>query len=333
MIPTDYTHKRPAYKLVVNGTDITPTVNGRLVQLSLTESRGMEADRLSITLSDHDGKVELPPTGAEIELAMGWKDDLVEKGLFTVDEAEHSGAPDQVRIRAKSADMKGDLPGKKSRSWDNVTMDELVSTIASDHDLTPKVGESLKGIVLEHLDQTSESDLHLLTRLAERHDAIAAVKGGNLLFVRAGQGTTASGDPIPPRTVTRKDGDNHRYSETDREAYSGVIAFWNDPDSGERTKAIAGTEENPKELRATYATEDDALAAARSELSRIQRGAAEFSFTLAHGDPELAPETPLILEGWKEAITAKDWIAVEVSHDLSDSALGTSVQCELTQVT
>ena len=46
---------------------------------------------------------------------------------------------------------------------------------------------------------------------------------------------------------------------------------------------LAGTQENAKQLRPTYATEDGALAAARAEWQRIQRGLAEFELTLALG--------------------------------------------------
>jgi uncharacterized protein len=46
------------------------------------------------------------------------------------------------------------------------------------------VAESLAGIHVTHLDQTEESDLHLLTRLAREHGALAKA-GGRLSGVRA----------------------------------------------------------------------------------------------------------------------------------------------------
>ncbi|MCC5811335.1 MAG: phage late control D family protein [Ectothiorhodospiraceae bacterium] len=328
MIPADHTHRAPSYRLVVDGIDISPTINGRLVSLVITENRGIEADTLDLTLADHDGAVELPPTGAEITAAIGWDGELVEKGSYIVDEIEHSGSPDQVLIRARSADMRGGLPGQKSRSWHDTTVAEIVEEIAKEHGLEPKLGEHLGGIRVRHIDQTSESDLHLLTRLAERYDAIAAVKAGRLLFIPAAAASTASGEPLPPITLRRHDADQHRYVKADRDAYTGVRAYWNDTSGGRREKVVAGTEGNPKELRPTYATKEDALAAARAEFRRLQRGAAEFSLVLALGRAELAPETPITAQGWKPQIDGTTWIAVRVKHDLNDSGLISSFQAE-----
>lgn len=40
-------------------------------------------------------------------------------------------------------------------------------------------------------------------KLARQYGAIASVKDGNLLFIRQGQGKTASGKPLPVITITR----------------------------------------------------------------------------------------------------------------------------------
>lgn len=322
-------HPAPSYRLVVNGVDITPRVNGRLNSLTLTDNRGLEADTLDLALADHDGALELPPKGAEIQVAIGWEGDLVDKGTFIVDEIEHSGAPDQLRIRARSADMREQLPGRKSRSWHKTTVGALVRQIATEHGLTAVVGDTLANIRISHLDQTDESDLHLLTRLAERYDAIATIKAGRLLFIPAGEARTATGKPLPLVTIDRSDGDQHRYVITDRDAYTGVKAYWNNVSGGRREVVIAGLGDNAKELRATYASAADALAAANAELLRLQRGVAEFSMTLAHGRPELIAETPIRLRGFKPEIDATDWVATKVTHQLSDSGFTSSLEAEV----
>lgn len=49
---------------------------------------------------------------------------------------------------------------------------------------------------------------------------------GKLLFLKAGQGVTASGKKIPQITITRSDGDRHHFAIADRGAYTGVTAKW-----------------------------------------------------------------------------------------------------------
>ena len=322
-------YPKPSYHITLDGTDITPRINGRLISLTLREQRGLEADQLDITLADHDGQLAIPPRGAEMQVAFGWQEEgLVDKGRFTVDEVQHTGTPDQLTIRARSADMRGQLPGKRTQGWHDVTLGEIVTTIAGRNALEPVVAAVLNGIRIGHIDQTDESDLNFLTRLGERYDAIAAIKAGRMLFTVAGQGLTASGRAMPAITLTRRDGDQHRYSVTDRDAYSGVKAYWNDTRGAERQTVLAGTEENAKQLRPTYATEDDAIAAARAEWQRIQRGMAEFELTLALGRADLLPETPLTLAGFKPQIDATAWLGSEVTHSLNDEGFTSSIKLE-----
>ena len=321
-------YPKPSYHITLDGTDITPRINGRLISLTLREQRGLEADQLDITLADHDGQLAIPPRGAELQVAFGWQEEgLVDKGRFTVDEVQHTGTPDQLTIRARSADMRGQLPGKRTQGWHDVTLGEIVTTIAGRNALEPVVAAVLNGIRIGHIDQTDESDLNFLTRLGERYDAIAAIKAGRMLFTVAGQGLT-SGRAMPAITLPRRDGDQHRYSVTDRDAYSGVKAYWNDTRGAERQTVLAGTEENAKQLRPTYATEDDAIAAARAEWQRIQRGMAEFELTLALGRADLLPETPLTLAGFKPQIDATAWLVSEVTHSLNDEGFTSSIKLE-----
>ncbi|KQN65094.1 hypothetical protein ASE99_18765 [Serratia sp. Leaf51] len=82
----------PDFSVTVAGKDITQDVSNRLISLTLTDNRGFEADQLDIELSDTDGQLEMPPRGAVINIALGWKGKaLTNKGDFTVDEVEHRG--------------------------------------------------------------------------------------------------------------------------------------------------------------------------------------------------------------------------------------------------
>lgn len=319
-----FDHPAPDYRLVVNGTDITPRIRGCLVELTITDNRHLEADTLDVTLTDHKGDMELPPHGAKISVAIGYRNQaLINKGIYVVDEVEHSGAPDQINIRARSADLRAHLtdgmPAQKSRSWHKKTILEIVSAIANEHGLIPVVGKPLDAIRIHHIDQTHESDAHFLTRLGERYDALFAVKEGRLLFMPIAQGISISGKILNPVTIIRRDGDQHRYVRADRNAYTGVRAYWNNVSGAKRQMVIAGTTEKAKELKETYASEADALYAAKSELARLQRGKTTFSLNLARGHLGLEPEAPIQCHGFKPEIDNTKWVAIRVTHQLSES--------------
>ena len=83
-----------------------------------------------------------------------------------------------------------------------------------------------------------------------------------------------------------------------------------------------------KTLRDSYATEDDAVDAARAELGRIERGAAALEITLAIGQPALMVQTPVNVRGFKPEIDGTDWLCKTVEHSLDDNGLTTRLELE-----
>lgn len=314
----DAAYPVPAFRLSVDGNDIAHMVSPRLMSLGLTDNRGVEADQLTITLSDHDGLLSIPPKGAVLRLWLGWSDTgLVDKGTYTVDETEHSGAPDVLSIRARSADLRKGLKTKRERSWSNTTLGDVLGDIAIGNGLTATISGALDGLPILQLDQANESDANLISRLGEEFDAVASVKAGCLLCMPAGGGKTASGLDLPHITLTRAEGDQHRYLQADRDSYDGVRAYYYDVNSAKKQEAIAGGGDNLKDLRHTYSDQQSALRAARAEFRRLQRGSATLSYTLAMGRPDLIPELTYTLQGVKEEIDEIIWYGGNVEHSLT----------------
>ncbi|MDD0986614.1 phage late control D family protein [Pseudomonas shahriarae] len=325
----DAAYPVPAFRLSVDGLDIAQKISPRLMSMELTDNRGVEADQLTITLSDHDGLLTIPPKGAVLRLWLGWSDTgLVDKGTYTVDETEHSGAPDVLSIRARSADLRKGLKTKRERSWSNTTLGEVLGDIAIGNNLTATIAGALDGLPILQLDQANESDANLISRLGEEFDAVASVKGGCLLCLPAGGGKTASGLDLPHITLTRIDGDQHRYLQADRDSYDGVRAYYYDVNSAKKQEAIAGGGDNLKDLRHTYSDQQSALRAARAEFRRLQRGSATLSYTLAMGRPDLIPELTYTLQGVKAEINEIIWYGGNVQHSLTADG-GYTVSLEL----
>ncbi|HGY6506373.1 TPA: phage late control D family protein [Escherichia coli] len=278
---------------------------------------------------------------------------LFPKGAFTVDEIEHTGAPDRLTIRARSADFRETLNTRREKSWHKTTVGEVVKEIAARHKLKMALGKDLSDKPVEHIDQTNESDGSFLMRLARQYGAIASVKNGNLLFIRQGQGKSATGEPLPVITITRKDGDSHRFTLADRGAYTGVIASWlhtREPAKKEsttvkrkrRTKKqkkepeakqgdyLVGTDENVLVLNRTYANRSNAERAAKMQWERLQRGVASFSLQLAEGRADLYTEMPVKVSGFKQPIDDAEWTITTLTHTVSpDNGFTTSIELEV----
>lgn len=327
------TTRRVAWRVTLDGRDLTDRIRPRLLDLTLTESRGDEADQLDLRIHDKDGRMEIPRKGVEITLAIGWEGTgLVEKGRFLVDEAQHEGTPDIITVRARSADLTAALRTRKERSWHGVTLGAILQQIAGEHGLQPRIAPELAGTSILHLDQAGESDANLLTRLGKRFDAAATVKAGALVFLKIGGGTTADGKSLPGFEITRRDGDRHRWAEADRDKYSGVRAYWHDKAGANRKSVLVGDSGDAKRLKATYNSEGEALQHARAEWSRLQRGAGTFAYTLALGRPELYPEMRGRVRGFgKPQIDEPAWLIAKVTHTITGSGgYTTAVEMETT---
>ncbi|WP_145501413.1 phage late control D family protein [Yersinia similis] len=356
MISIDTGHNEPDYSISVDGIDKTGGIKKRLMSLTLTDNRGFEADQLDIEFDDADGKVELPRRGAKIAVSLGWKGAaLIDKGTFTVDEIEHSGAPDKLTVRARSADFRETLNIRRDQSYHKTTIGGIIKTVAERNKLAPTLNKTMSDLAVDHIDQTNESDGNFITRLAKQYGAIAAVKNGNLLFIRQGQAKTASGKPIPAMTIIRGLGDGHQFSMADRGAYTGVVANWLNTRTTEKPvvkvkrkrkrkattaakpkepeekqgEYLIGTDENVLTLRTTYASKNNAQRAAKSNWERLQRGAAKFSIQLAKGRADLYPEVPVKVTGFKKQIDEADWTLVTVTHSVSDSGFTTALELEV----
>lgn len=341
--------KIPAFS-VRQGGKVLQELSDRVISISLTDNRGFDADQLTLELDDTDGGVALPPRGAELSFRLGWMGEaLVYKGVYTVDEVAHDGPPDRITVTARSADFREEFNVKREVSWHDVTMERVVSAIAKRYDLTPQISDLLMDVEIDHADQTQESDMSFLTRMAEMLGAIATVKNGSLLFIVPGGGFTSSGEAIPSIAITRSSGDRHRFRVADRDAYTGVRAYWLDLNYGKKKKVsvrrrattkkagksssregdyIEGAEGNVFIMRKTFQNEDAARRAAAAKWQQLQRGAAEFSITLARGRAELYPEMHATVTGFKADIDAQDWIISKVQHDVDSNGFTTQLNFE-----
>lgn len=322
--------KTPVCIITANNQPLNALISSRIISVTVTDNRANEADELSIVLDDSDGALELPKRGVKLNCKMGFLgEDIHDKGDFVVDETEWSGTPDIITVKASSANFKSKIKEAKSKSYHRKKFGEIASEVAKNHDLTLVMTTDLKAINLAHVDQTNESDLNLLQRLAKQNGAEMAVKKDRLLIFKAGSAKTASGKNLPTITLTRNDGDQFRYSEQDRESdHTGVSASYQDTGKAKREKSIAGEKGKVKHLKGTFANKEEAERASKAKMAEIKRQMAKFSITTAYGLPEISTESPVKLEGFKAEVDKLKWIVEKATHSYAKSG-GLTTQLEL----
>ena len=318
----------PDFCIKAEGADVTEHIRKNLVSLRLTDKTGMEADQVEIIIADKTGAIAMPKRGVTLSVAIGWKDrGLTDKGTFTVDEVGEDGPVDCITILARSADFRSSLKDSREASYNSTTLGAILTTIAERNGLTPAIHETLAATAVEHIDQTNESDVNLVTRLGDDYGAVATIKAGKLIFAPAGSGLTASGQAMPAILISRKEGDRHSFRATDRDgSQTGLQAKWHDTKSGQTCFALAGKEGSVKTLKRTYADQAAAQAAADAAWERQKSQRHSFSVTLSVGRPEITACSPLALTGWRSEITSLAWITDDVTHTLDGGGLTTEIQ-------
>lgn len=317
----------PDFKVIAAGVNITPQIKDRPLSLVVVDEAGFKSDTVEITLDDRDNALELPLPGAPMVVFMGYKGKgLMPMGIFTADEVVAKGPPDTIIVRGKAANLGGSIKEQKTRNWDDVTIEDIVTKIAGEHGLEPKVAEALKAFKYDHLIQTEESDLHLLTRIAKEHDALATVKGDALLFIGRGEGKTASGLIMPPRPIRKTGKIIYSMTLATRGNYQSVEATWHNKETGTKDKVVAGEGSPVKKLRHTYGTKAEAEKAAKAKLDEMKRGGDKLRVTMP-GDPTLAAEGQVLALGFRVGVAGL-WSTTQARHAIRGSGFITQIQAE-----
>ena len=313
----------PSWRILADQADITAIIAQRFISLTLTDAVGMESDTLEITLSDNDplAPIAIPPTGAELQLFLGYDGFTMPMGMFVCDEVELAGWPGEMVIRARAATYdkskggKSDLQTQKTRSWPKGTkLGDMVAKIAKEHGMEPAVAASLKNIPLPHTDQADESDINLLVRLAKKYDAVVKPANGKLVLAKRGESKSVSGEALAPVLLEPADCASWRIVLAKRETAGMVVAYWHAVKQAKRNEVKVGKGEPVRRLKQYYPTEEMALAAARADLARRERGQETISLTVT-GSPLIAAEAPLTLAGFRPGVDGQ-WLISRVTHRL-----------------
>ncbi|MCV6637008.1 contractile injection system protein, VgrG/Pvc8 family [Candidatus Albibeggiatoa sp. nov. NOAA] len=316
---------------------LSAAANDRLISVSVVDNAGIESDTASIKLDDRDYKLEWPSKGLEITIQLGYKETgTVNMGIFEIDKITYSDAANTMSISARALmTHNNEIKKPHTREWHEKTIGEMVGTIAKDNGFTAEVDPEVAGIKYSHLDQTEESDINFVSRLAETHDCYAKLQDKKLLFkpreqvlgsvkasrdhyLNAGSGiiaTALSGVSIDSRSK-----------------FKGVKTYWEDRDSKKRTYETVGTEPFYEE-RGALMSQDKAKLRAAAKLKQLLRGTGKIGSLSMPGSSDIRAEMNLNLEDFRpEVCQLSPWIITKATHTFDNSGYKTTVSAEVKAV-
>jgi phage protein D len=291
---------QPRVEVTVDGVPMAGAFYDRLISVTVTDEEGLKSDTVDIELNDGPPNfLALPRKGAIISVKMGYGRNLVAKGEFTADKISLDCLPYKMSISGKAADLRsGKLKERQERAWDKIILGDLIAQIASESGLTPAIDPDLAEHRYEWIGQQDETNIHFLRRLADRHNALFAIKQRRLLFARRGSGLSVSGAALGSVILTPaviKTG-TLKVDINDRTKYSKVVSYYQDADKAQRVEIEADADadgDSVYRIPDAFSSPAEADKAARAKAKELARGEGAVSVT-ALGDPAIEAGLPLL---------------------------------------
>ncbi|KZL28377.1 phage late control D family protein [Pseudovibrio sp. WM33] len=313
---------RPIVKVSIDGKPVSGLFLERLISIRVVDREGTRSDTVDLELEDGTPFVALPKPKAKIKVWMGYATSgLVYKGEYTASEIEVQCLPYLLNVPGQGADVTEDLKTQKERHFDNKSVKDIVKQIAGEHGLKPVIHDAVAAHVYEWLGQQSETDMHLLERLARRHGALFAIKDGRLVFAEKGTGKSASGKELPVQTISQSQiiEGSCRVRFGDRGRYKTIKAYYQDPNKARRVGVEAQGDKNGKgtyKIRETFSSEGEAREAAKARAKELLRGEVTTTVSI-EGRPDFLAGQPFTYAGVRPGVDGLEFIAEGVTHSYS----------------
>ena len=314
----------PDFRIEFDGKNITESLRPRLTSLSLVDEAGSHADKLTLQLDDRDGDSEIPKTGHQLSVYLGYRESGLEyMGLFSVGDIEFTGPPMSLNISATSLDYASKFKEKRTASYENLSLTDLAQSIAERHEAFQIVALPNTDVTYEHIGQENESDLHLLRRLVKMVGAEVSFKNGTIMIFEKGK------EPRQDKRVefTPEDVSNYSITSSNRKDYSKVIAKWHDSDEAGEKSIEVGNGDGPSfVIKKSFQDEAHATAAASGKLHELNRGKVTGRLTLP-GRSDIFAGSIIGLSGFRDGLDG-GYTAKQVLHSMGRAGWKIDVQLE-----
>jgi phage protein D len=316
----------PLFDIQLRNTSLFEKIQPYLISLTITDEPGLKSDKLDFVLADQN--IALPQIGDLLKISLGYKETgLCDMGTFSID--GYALSHNEMRITAHAADFLESFKNPKSRSFENISLANIIQIIAAEHNIIAKISPGLSNINLPVLHQTFESDLHFLTRLGQQFNILIKPSGNYLVAMPSGHGSTASGSQLPEVTLTPDATINWSLQFSKKEQVPSVTAKGYDTDNAEEFFESAGEEDFSNgnigySLRGVYPTREAAKIAAKAVYEKLTQKTYTFTAEIP-GNPNILAESRLSLKNFRQGIPIA-WIISRSTHSLTSAGYRTSLE-------
>lgn len=311
--------KKTQVEISIAGKNVTADVSPYLSQIGYSDKLEAESDSIDLTFEDVKKlwcESWYPQKGDTLTVRMGYAGELLDCGVFEIDEIEFSTPPDTLTVRALAASITKSLRTRNSKAFEKQTLAKIAQYFADKHGLKI-VGSTteLNNIEIERKTQENQTDLGFLAGLAKEYGFVFSVRGGQLVFIDADElekkPAVMELTPAQISSCSFKDKTSQTYAAavvSKRNARTNSVTKWKiEPakQEGEAdTLVINGNVDN----------DSQAQAQARGALKNKNKDKITGSIAMA-GNPALVAGINITLSGYGNF--SGKWHVVETRHSVN----------------
>ncbi len=315
------TIEKNTVEISIAGKNVTGDVSSFLSKITYTDKVDAESDDISLMFEDTAGKWQsawYPEQGDTLTVKMGNAGNMLDCGLFEIDEIEYEFPPDMLAVKAIAASASKGLRTKNSKAFEKQSLQEIAQYFADKHGLK-LVGKvsSLQEIEIGRKTQDRQTDLSFLAKLAREYGILFSIRGNQLVFMELEELEKQASILIIDKTQMNKG----RFRDKTSEVYKGAtVTVRNAKENSVSKWSIEASKETDKKdvISVNEKAENDAQAQARAKgaLKDANKEKITGSFSTV-GNAKLVAGTNIDLTGVGKY--SGKWHVVSSTHSVEPS--------------
>lgn len=210
-------------ELAIAGVNVTAAVSPYVSRITYSDKVDAESDDVTIILDDTSGVWQepwFPEKGDTLTLKIGKTGDMLDCGLFEIDQTEFEFPPDMFAIKAIGAAITKELRTRNSKSFEKQTLKAIAQYFADKHGLrlTGDVGK-LGKITIDRKTQDTQTDIAFLATTAKEYGLLFSVRGDMLVFMDEQE--LEAREPVA--TITRDQMSRGVFTDKTSQTFGGVV--------------------------------------------------------------------------------------------------------------
>jgi len=240
----------------------------KIVSATFSDKAGNKSDQLSITLIPSVPRPK-PATKVTFILANSAGETLP-CGTFYVQSISRSNN-EALRFTATSVEFSEKQKKKYSNHYKDTTLKSVVEKIAKE--LGHKLKFETSDVKLKSINQTDETHISFLDRLAKEYDVLFSIKNNIIYFV------SKNWDNLPKYSVFANQCSNSEIIHSTKTFYKSCIIRFRDRKKGKWIEVKVDDGSPTLEIKCDCQTKEDARIKAQNALHKMQRGTVRGNLT------------------------------------------------------